>query len=79
MTLIVVLSQIWGDKKFAKNLIPYGGFVLALTWGLVHILTKDFTTGIYVAVVAFIVGVGFKLCNKNLLLTYLLALFIFIF
>lgn len=36
----------WQDKISSRWSIPWGGIMCALTWGLVHILTKDLATGL---------------------------------
>lgn len=78
ITLIIVFGQRWGELKFNITRIPYGSIVLCLSWGLVHILTQDISTGIFAIISSLIVGIGFLICEKNLILTYILAICIFL-
>lgn len=70
--LIVVFGQsaaaIWLKKDSS---IPYGGILLALTWGLVHILTQGLETGLYAVVLSVLYGLFFMLMHKNIRLSYL--------
>lgn len=78
ITLIIVFGQRWGELKFKNIRIPYGSIVLCLSWGLVHILIQDISTGAFAIISSLIVGIGFLLCKKNLVLTYILAVCVFI-
>lgn len=78
ITLIIVFGQRWGELKFNSTRIPYGSIILCLSWGLVHILTQDISTGGFAIISSLIVGIGFLLCKKNLVLTYILAVCVFI-
>ena len=51
--------------------IPYGGIVVALTWGLVHTLTKgDLMVGIGCAVSGFLYSVVYLLANRNVKIAF---------
>lgn len=78
ITLIIVFGQRWGELKFKNIRIPYGSIVLCLSWGIVHILIQDISTGVFAIISSLIVGIGFLLCKKNLILTYILAVCVFI-
>lgn len=56
----------------------WGGVILALTWGLVHLLTQDFETGVLTFVLSILFGVIHLLVKKNIYLTYLFVAVIFI-
>ena len=65
--LIIVFAQKAGELWFKNPLIPYGGIFVALTWGLVHMLTKgDVLTGIIVAIGGLIFGSMYILMGKDL-------------
>jgi hypothetical protein len=45
--LIIVFGQKAGELWFKQSRIPWGGILVGLTWGLVHMLTKgDLQTGL---------------------------------
>ena len=67
VVLVIVFSQRAGELWFKNKLIPYGGIFVALTWGLVHTLTKgDLITGIIAAIGGLIFGVMYLLLGKDL-------------
>lgn len=78
--LIIAFGQEFFEKLFNRNTnVPYGGIVLALTWGLIHILTQsDIITGLVVMLFSVIYGIIYLLLNKNSKLTYLAILLAFI-
>jgi hypothetical protein len=74
-TVLFMLILIFGQKAcevwFRKEKIPYGGIVVALTWGLVHILTKgSLATGILAAGAGFSFGVTYLLLNRDVRKVY---------
>lgn len=65
--LVIAFSQKAGELWFKNRFIPYGGIFVALTWGLVHMLSKgDVTTGIIAAAGGLIFGVMYLLLGKDL-------------
>ena len=46
--------------------IPWGGIMCGLTWGLVHILTKDLATGLGRLVMFLLYGGVYLLLEKNI-------------
>lgn len=60
-----------------QTVIPYGGILLALTWGLVHVFTQDLFTGAYTFFQALLYGCAFSTAKKNYLFSYLAILFMF--
>lgn len=81
-TILIILTISFGQRFFegiSKNkIIPYGGLVLAFTWGLMHILTQSMATGIFAFASAIIYGMVYLLLNKNTKYSYLSILFMFI-
>ncbi len=81
-TILIILTISFGQRVFeaiSKNkIIPYGGLVLAFTWGLMHILTQSMATGIFAFASAIIYGIVYLLLNKNTKCSYLSILFMFI-
>ncbi len=52
VTLILIFGQKACEKWFKRANIPYGGIVIAITWGVVHFITKDFIAGILYIITA---------------------------
>ena len=78
VTLILVFGQEAFEKWFQKPNIPYGGIVVALTWGIAHFFTKDLVTGILTVILGFAFGSVYLLANKDVRKTYLILLIVFV-
>ena len=77
--LIIVFGQMAFEKWFNNSKIPFGGIIVALTWGLGHWATKgSLVTGLYTAVGGFVFGSVYVLTNRNVKLSYLLLCIMFI-
>ena len=77
-TLIIVFGQKAFEKWLHKENIPYGGIVVALTWGMVHWFTKgSLFTGLFTAACGFCFGVVYLLLNRNIKWTYLVLCIMF--
>lgn len=66
MMLILVFAQLAFEQWFKNKHIPYGGIILALTWGLGHILTKDYATGIITMISGLAFGSVYLLVNRDM-------------
>lgn len=82
-TMIFSLIIIFAQKAFEcwlpiKN-FPYGGIITALTWGLIHIMTKgSIEAGIFCAIKGFLFGIIYLLMDRNIKKTYPVLLLMFI-
>ena len=77
--LIIVFGQYACEKWFNNDKIPYGGILVALTWGLGHWFTKgSMVDGIYTAIGGFVFGSAYLLTRRNLKLSYLFLCIMFI-
>ena len=77
--LIIVFGQYAFEKWFKNDKIPYGGILVALTWGLGHWFTKgSLGTGIYTAIGGFVFGSVYLLTRRNIKLSYLFLCIMFI-
>lgn len=76
--LIIVFGQKACELWFRKQAIPYGGIVCGLTWGLAHIFTKNFVTGLQGLVLGFIMGSVYLLVNRDLKKAYGVLFFLFV-
>lgn len=82
-TILFMLILIFGQKAcelwFGKEGVPYGGIIVAATWGLAHILTKgDVWTGILTAMAGFSFGVVYLLLNRDIKKVYPVLLIMFL-
>jgi hypothetical protein len=77
--LIIIFGQKAGEILFYKKNIPYGGIVTAITWGLVHTITKgDIMAGITCMISGLLFGVVYLLVNRNIRLAFPILLIMFI-
>jgi hypothetical protein len=74
---IVVFAQEFGERTFKLQIIPWGGIVCGLTWGLGHILTQDLFTGIYSFLVSIFYGVVYLQVKKNVKYAYIITAIMF--
>ncbi|HHX60586.1 MAG TPA: hypothetical protein GX707_07705, partial [Epulopiscium sp.] len=66
-TLILVYGQKAFELWFKKKNFPYGGIILALTWGLAHIFTKgSISVGLLTALSGFTYGIVYLLVNRDI-------------
>ena len=71
ITLIIAHGQTAFENWFGKTKwLPYGGVLLAATWGLVHILTQDASTGIFSVAQALLFGSIYMVFHKDLKISY---------
>lgn len=83
-TVLICLIIIFGQKAcevwFKKTMIPYGGIICALTWGLGHILSKgSIFAGLFTAVGGFLFGSVYLLVNRKAKLTFIIVFIMFAF
>ncbi|MCM1058095.1 MAG: hypothetical protein NC517_10875 [Firmicutes bacterium] len=73
-TILVMLILVFGqnafEKWFHKCNIPYGGIIVAITWGIAHFFTKDITTGIVTMISGLAFGSIYLLTNRDIRKTY---------
>lgn len=66
ISLVLVFGQKAFETWFKNDKIPYGGILLGLTWGLMHILSKrSVLTGILTCLAGFLFGSVYLLVNKD--------------
>ncbi|MGT2923860.1 hypothetical protein ACVR0O_01465 [Streptococcus caviae] len=66
ISLVLVFGQKAFELWFKNDKIPYGGILLGLTWGLMHILSKgSVLTGILTCLAGFLFGSVYLLVNKD--------------
>ena len=65
-SLIIIFGQRACEKWFKRENIPYGGIVLALTWGIGHILSKgSLTVGLLSALGGFLFGAAYLIVGRD--------------
>ncbi|RCX15548.1 hypothetical protein DFR58_113131 [Anaerobacterium chartisolvens] len=66
ISLIVIFGQKACEKWFKNEAIPYGGIFLALTWGLMHIVSKgSVAVGLLAAFGGFLYGAAYLVVGKD--------------
>jgi hypothetical protein len=75
---IVVFAQEFGEKTFKNKIIPWGGIMCGLTWGLGHIITQDIFTGLYALLCGIFYGVVYIQLRKNIKYVYIIIAIMFI-
>lgn len=70
VALILVFGQNAFEKWFHKQNIPYGGIIVAMTWGIGHFFTKDIATGIITVISGLAFGSVYLLVNRDIKKAY---------
>ena len=79
IVLVIAFGQKFFEAQFGlSDRFPSGGLLLAITWGLIHFLLQGFSGGLYTIFFAFVAGLIFLLCQKDLRWTYLFVAIAFI-
>lgn len=78
ITLILIFAQKAFEEWFNNVNIPYGGIILAITWGVAHFFTKDILTGIITIISSFAFGSIYLLVNRDIRKTYLVLWIMFV-
>ena len=66
LSLIIIFGQKACEVWFRNESIPYGGIVLALTWGLGHIVSKgDLVVGLLSAAGGFLMGAAYLIVGRD--------------
>lgn len=72
MMLIIAHGQKAFENWFSHiRIIPFGGMILAVTWGLIHIFTQGTSTGIYAVIQALLYGSFYMVLNKDYKISYI--------
>lgn len=82
-TILVILIIIFGQKAgeiwFKRSNIPWGGILVALTWGIVHIFTKgELSIGVLSSIAGLSYGIIYLVCKKNLYIAYPIIFLMFV-
>lgn len=81
ITLIITSGQEAGECFFAtkaSGLIPWGGIFCALSWGLLHALSKDWNTALLCIFLSLLFGAAYLLAYKNIRYAYMAIALIFL-
>lgn len=81
-SMLILLIIAHGQKAFETLLkksvnIPMGGILLAITWGLIHVLTQGIDTGIYACIQSMFFGTVYLICKKDIKFSYIAITFMF--
>ncbi|MDR2183546.1 MAG: hypothetical protein LBE55_05175 [Clostridiales bacterium] len=75
---IIAFGQKFGEAAFRKSMIPWGGILCGLTWGLVHIFTQGPAVGAVAAIYGLLYGITYLLLKKNVRYAYPVILLMFV-
>lgn len=79
MSLIIIFGQKACEKWFNNEVIPYGGIILALTWGIIHIVSKgSILIGLISVCGGFLFGAVYLIVGKDYRKTLLLMFLMFV-
>lgn len=78
MLLILALGQQAGNMLFGREIIPYGGILLAILWGIPHLFTQSWSDGLIILVLAILYGVAYNAIKSKRQLVYPLVFLMFI-
>ncbi len=78
IVLVLALGQRAGELRFGSPAFPWGGLVLAVTWGATHVLLQGPATGIYAMGASLLYGVIYCLGNRRLASTFAIVALAFI-
>lgn len=73
-TILIILTisfaQEMGEKIFSNHKIPWGGIFLGISWGLLHVITKDAGVGFVAFIESILFGYTYLLLKKNISYVY---------
>lgn len=76
---IIIFGQLAFEKWFQRKNFPFGGIIVALTWGIGHIFTKgSLLTGIECMFAGFLFGFIYLLLQRDIRKTYVVLALAFI-
>ena len=79
IAITIALLQEWCVMIFKIRVIPFGGIILALTWGASHIFTQgSILIGICYIILALMFGMAYLFTKKNLLYSFIVIVLIFL-
>jgi hypothetical protein len=77
--LIIIFGQQAGELWFKSKNVPWGGILVALTWGLVHSFTKgDLLVGLIACFGGLLYGTAYLVVKRNIFIAYPLIFLMFI-
>lgn len=81
-SLLMMLIIAHGQKAFENwftnvKYTPFGGILLAVTWGLIHVLTQGAATGIYTVIQALLYGGVYLALHKDFKVSYVVITLMF--
>lgn len=81
-SLLILLIVMHGQEAFELSTnrnsnFPIGGLILAMTWGVVHMLTQGIPTGIYTCVQSLLYGLVYLGLKKDIKFSYVAITFMF--
>lgn len=66
MSLIVVLSQLAIETWTRRANVPWGGIILGLSWGVMHVLSKgSLAAGVFAVLAGFLYGAAYLVMGRD--------------
>lgn len=78
MVMILSFAQEAGVALWGNHNIPYGGIILAIIWGLLHIVFHGVVNGLTTTACAILYGYAFLAMNKNIKYAFPLVFLMFV-
>lgn len=80
--MLILLIIAHGQKAFETLIkkrvkLPVGGLLLAVTWGLIHVVTQGVNTGIYACIQSICFGSVYLILKKDITFSYIAITFMF--
>lgn len=76
--LLILFAQRAGERRFGRHGFPWGGLVLALTWGVMHLFLQGPSAGLYAMFAAILYGIIVTLGPRSIWATWLCVAVAFI-
>lgn len=64
--LVIIFGQHFGELYFEREDIPWGGFLLAFTWGWAHLSVQSNAEGFFAMMLSIVYGVVYMYFKKDL-------------
>ena len=75
---IIVFGQEFGERMFKNKIIPWGGILCGLTWGVAHIVTKEsLIMGVLLLLISVFYGVVYVQLKKNIRYAFIVIALMF--
>lgn len=78
IVFILAIGQKLGELTFKNKKLPWGGILLSITWGILHIISQNIAVGIFSILPSMLYGIVYLLMGKNIKYAYPLIYLMFV-